>query len=365
MSFSVLLFRALPGLVLTILLVGTGCMVGYAPRKKPATSQVSEPIQPEKETKVESNEPPATKPVENPALQARKGAIAVLPFEVFNQSKGSERGVSLASRLMARLQARQQFELVDRLAMDSIQSEIVTGQSGLVDSDSAARIGRLVGARYLILGEWSPINESQAKASFRIVVAETGRLIGSGIAIGTEEAVLSQFDESLARQLSIYQSLDNPASPYSILLQMDRESHLYTMGETVQVRFEIKRHRDTAPSRVYLQLYAIDSDGKMTMIYPNRFSGVKPLDIGQKYTFPSEKDPFEWKLVPPAGTETIQAFVTTQPVDPFKAMDKMERGFPEVSERGHQPETYSGILTVLKHDEDWSADRITFTIQQP
>ena len=258
MSSPGLFFRTFPGLALALCIAAAGCVVGYAPRKKPATSQVSEPTQPKEQTKNESDAAPTTQPQENPALQARKGAIAVLPFEVFNQSKGSERGVSLAARLMARLQARQQFELVDRLALDSIQTEIVTGQSGLVDSDSAARIGRLVGARYLVLGEWSPINESQAKASFRIVVAETGRLIGSGIAIGTEESVLSQFDESLSRQLSIYQSLDNPESPYSILLQMDRESHIYGMGETVQVRFEIKRHRDSAPARVYLQLYAID-----------------------------------------------------------------------------------------------------------
>ncbi len=292
-------------------------------------------------------------------IQSRRGAVAVLPFRTL---QSSEKGISLSSRLMARLQSKNQFQIIERLDLESIQDQLVIGQSGLVDSSSAARIGRLVGARYLVLGEWSDALNGQGKASYRLVVAETGRLIGSGIAIGSEEEILHRFGESLSRQLAIYQSLENPGSPYSILLQLDREDHRYRLGERVEVGFEIKRHSNSAPGQVYLQLYAIDSDGVMTMIYPNRFSGIKALNVNQKYSFPAQEDPFEWKLVPPAGTETIQAFVTTEPVDPFKATDKMQDGFVEVSTRGHQPETYSGIVTVLKEEEGWSADTITFEI---
>ncbi|MCB1170077.1 MAG: DUF4384 domain-containing protein [Leptospiraceae bacterium] len=300
----------------------------------------------------------------NPALDARRGAVAILPFRI-NGAENREVGAGVSSRLVARLQSRNQFQIVERLDLDQIQKELLTGQSGLIDGDSAARIGRLVGARYLVLGEWSDGVGNQKKGSYRIVVAETGRLIGSGISMGPEEEVLRNFERSLARQLAIYQSLDNPESPYSILLQLDREDHLYRLGDRVEVSFEIKRYRNEAPSRVYLQLYAIDSEGVMTMIYPNRFSGIKPLEVGKKYTFPAESDPFEWKLVRPAGTETIQAFVTTEPVDPFKATDKMQDGFVQVSTRGHSLETFSGIVTVLKEEETegWSADRITFEIQ--
>lgn len=292
-------------------------------------------------------------------IRSRRGAVAVLPFQV---ARGSEKGTGLSSRLMATLQGKNQFQIVERLDLESIQSELLVGQSGLVDSDSAAKIGRLTGARYLVLGEWSPTLNNQGKASYRLVVAETGRLIGSGIAIGSEEEILHRFGESLARQLAIYQSLDNPESPYSILLQLNQEDHTYRLGQRVEVSFEIKRHRNSAPSQVYIQLYAIDSSGVMTMIYPNRFSGIKPVMVGQKYSFPSQEDPFEWKLVPPTGTETIQAFVTTQPVDPFKATDRMEDGFVQVSTRGHNQETFSGIVTVLKEEEGWSADTITFEI---
>lgn len=299
----------------------------------------------------------------NPAIQGRRGAVAVLPFRI-NGKEDRDVGAGLSSRLMARLQARNQFEIVERLDLQRIEEELVTAQTGLVNTDSAARIGRLVGARYLVLGEWSDSVAGQGKGSYRLVVAETGRLIGSGIAAGSEEEVLRRFEASLSRQLAIYQSLDNPESPYSILLQLDREDHLYRVGDRVKVSFQVKRHRNTAPSQVYIQLYAIDSEGVMTMIYPNRFSGVKPININQEYTFPSEEDPFEWKLVPPTGTETIQAFVTTEAVDPFQATDRMDEGFVRVSTRGHSLDTFSGIVTVLKEEEGWSADRITFEIQQ-
>ena len=299
----------------------------------------------------------------NQVIQSRRGAVAVLPFRA---GSGNEKdlGRGLSARLMARLQQKNQFQIVERLDLESLESELLVGQSGLVDGDSAAKIGRLVGARYLVLGEWSDALNGQGKASYRLVVAETGRLIGSGIALGTEEQVLRRFEESLSRQLAIYQSLENPDSPYSILLQLNKEDHLYRLGETVEISFQIKKHRPQAPGQVYVQLYAIDSDGVMTMIYPNRFSGIKPVNVGQEYSFPAKEDPFEWKLVPPTGTETIQAFVTTEPVDPFNATGKMDDGFVQVSTRGNFPETFSGIVTVLKEEEGWSADTITFEIQQ-
>ncbi len=343
-----------------LLLLGA-CKIPQRPDKPSPASHKEEGTRESVNNTTEPDVAPTADPGDkaNHVIESRRGAVAILPFRT---SQNSEKGISLSSRLMARLQGMNQFQIIERLDLESIKNQLLIGQSGLVDSGSAAKIGRLVGARYLVLGEWTDTVNGQGKASYRLVVAESGRLIGSGIAIGTEEEILQRFQASLARQLAIYQSLDNPGSPYSILLQLNREDHEYRMGDRVEVNFEIKRHANSAPSLVYVQLYAIDSDGVMTMIYPNRFSGIKALNVNQKYSFPGREDPFEWKVVPPAGTETIQAFVTTKPVDPFEATDKMEDGFVRVSTRGHQPETYSGIVTVLKEEEGWSADTVTFEI---
>lgn len=97
--------------------------------------------------------------------------------------------------------ARQRFDVVERAALDQVLDEIGLGQSGLVDTRTAPQLGRLLGARYVIMfdvvnasvrpgglrgldlggfvvgGGWADLDVTIA---VRLVDVETGRVRANG-----------------------------------------------------------------------------------------------------------------------------------------------------------------------------------------
>ncbi len=87
--------------------------------------------------------------------QDTRPGIAVFPFVnsgSFGQDKENfdalERG--LAAMLISELSANPQARLVDREQVQRLIEEQNLGASGRVDAQTAARIGKLVGAKYVI-----------------------------------------------------------------------------------------------------------------------------------------------------------------------------------------------------------------------
>jgi len=215
----------------------------------------------------------------------------------------------------------------------------------------------------LIVGETNR-TEAGLEAAYRVVHVETSLIVAADRASGKSDDVLQRLQASLLRQLDLYLGLDNPDSPYTVLLKLP-EGPL-KVGDTLTIKFKVISHRPSAPKRVYIQLYSINAKGVMTLIYPNRFSGFSPIEVDREYEFPSEKDDFEWELVPPTGMESIQAVVTTEPSDLFQTFTKARSTFPETGRNGHDPATYRGIQVQLNRDKrkDWKAQRVTYELQQ-
>ncbi|HKG95874.1 MAG TPA: CsgG/HfaB family protein, partial [Gemmatimonadaceae bacterium] len=61
-------------------------------------------------------------------------------------------GYGLADLLLADLARSAQLQVVDRLRVDVLLRETALGQSGAVDPATAPRVGRLLGARRLVVG---------------------------------------------------------------------------------------------------------------------------------------------------------------------------------------------------------------------
>jgi TolB-like protein len=283
--------------------------------------------------------------------------IGVLPFQM-----GSQQDQSVPSALVTALKQAGRYEIVEQSRLDDVLEELKRAQSGLVDSETAAQIGQLTGAQYLVVGEIHTV-EGGIEAAYRVVHVETGLIVAADRSSGKREDVVQRLQESLLRQMDLYLGLDNPDSPYTVLLKIPDGP--LKVGDTLTVRFKVISHRPSAPRRVYIQLYSINAKGVMTLIYPNRFSGFSPIEIDREYTFPSEKDDFEWELVPPTGVESIQAIVTTEPSDLFQVFQKARSTFPETNHNGQDPATYRGIQVQLNRNKrkDWKAQRITYELQ--
>ncbi|MBI3396431.1 MAG: DUF4384 domain-containing protein [Spirochaetia bacterium] len=233
------------------------------------------------------------------------------------------------------------------------------------------KIGKMSGAHYLVLGEIRKVAGAAGAAetytaTMRVVKTETGIIIGAGSASGAFNKVADSLGEQAVRWLSIYLVMDNPESPYSVLLKLDKGTNpTYKLGDKLALTFKVLAHKPTAPRRVYIQIYSINAQGAMIMIYPNKFSRTEVIDVDKEYRFPEDSDDFEWELVPPVGTESIQAIVTTKPVDLFDMKKSyLNDEFPQVKASGHSEVTYRGINTKLKKEKigDYKAEKITYEL---
>ena len=335
-----------------------------------------------------------------PALSAATPPIGIMPFKGAGK-QGEAAGEKVAVRMLVALQKTRRYTLVERAELKKALQEIARSQSGLVRDEDIMKIGKQAGAKYMVLGEIQreggsvepvnpvgpvepvpplPILKEPSKkspvtpgfatysSSFRVVKTETGVIIGAGQATGTLEIVSASLSLQANHALAIYLLMDNPESPYSILMKLNKgKNPQYRVDETISLKFKVLKHRKEAPDTVYIRIYSIDARGAMTLIYPNKFSPSRAIQVKKEYALPADEDDFEWVLAKPVGAESIQAIVTDKPLDFFNVKKRYLKGFPTVSKRGgNNPRIYKGIHVRIKKDKikDWSAERITYTLEE-
>lgn len=92
---------------------------------------------------------------------AQKATVGIMEFE--NKAGIDGRVASgLADMMMTALMQTRKFDIVERSQLAKVVDEQALGASGAVDPSTAARIGNLSGADYLLLGA---VTEASAKAS--------------------------------------------------------------------------------------------------------------------------------------------------------------------------------------------------------
>lgn len=84
----------------------------------------------------------------------------------------------------------------------------------------------------------------------------------------------------------------------------------FQINETVEIVVDT-----SAPSagHVYLNVVDIDANGKCTLIFPNAFSPNPQVPVG-RYVLP-DRGIYRLRVVPPEGTEYVQAFASLEPLD--------------------------------------------------
>jgi TolB-like protein len=107
--------------------------------------------------------------------------IAVLPF-VQGISIGAEKetldalSVGLQQILITELSQNQAMRVVDRNVLRELLAEQDLARDGRVDAGTAAKIGKLVGARYIFTGGFNDLN-GEFRLDGRIVDGETSEII--------------------------------------------------------------------------------------------------------------------------------------------------------------------------------------------
>lgn len=118
-----------------------------------------------------------------PALQAQdsRPGIAVMPFEnggSYGQDKENfealEKGI--AGMLISELAQNPAARIVDRSSVQRLLDEQNLGKDGRADAATAAKIGKLVGARYMVMGSFVDLY-GRFRVDARIVDVETSEIL--------------------------------------------------------------------------------------------------------------------------------------------------------------------------------------------
>jgi hypothetical protein len=83
------------------------------------------------------------------------------------------------------------------------------------------------------------------------------------------------------------------------------DNPVYRMGENLQLHVFLNRD-------AYLKVYHVDMNGRTQLIYPNRFHPDNKVAGGAFVRIPEQRDPFQFRLGPPFGTEFIKVIASTR-----------------------------------------------------
>lgn len=125
----------------------------------------------------------------------------VMPFTYSaSEAQYASSAAGLQDSLTAALMNTSKIRLVERARVDAALKELQLADAGAVDSATAAKVGKLLGARYAVLGsitalsvkdEWRSVKIAEktdriveVAAEARLVNLETGELLGAGQARG-------------------------------------------------------------------------------------------------------------------------------------------------------------------------------------
>ena len=96
--------------------------------------------------------------------------FAVLPFTVVARDTLLQPlGLAMSSLVVSDLAHASELQLVERMRLDAILAELDLVDAGIVDPQTAPRVGRLVGARRLLIGNISASPDSTITLSARLV----------------------------------------------------------------------------------------------------------------------------------------------------------------------------------------------------
>ena len=103
--------------------------------------------------------------------------VTVVPLTVLSSDTAhASLGHGLAALLAADLGSSARLTVVERLRLDAVLRELQLGQSGRVDTATAPRVGRLLGARQIVLGTVDLRSAGALRLDSRVADAVSGAL---------------------------------------------------------------------------------------------------------------------------------------------------------------------------------------------
>lgn len=183
--------------------------------------------------------------------------VAVAPFRVgTSDTLIAPLAYGLADLLMTDLARSSQLRLVERLQLDAIMRELDLAASGRVDTATAPRVGRLVGARRVVLGNLSPSSDGEIVIGARIADVTTSQLRQAVSATAPLDRI---FDAEKALAFRLFRELGIELTPAerAAVEQRPTKNVSAFLAYSRGVRFEVEGNY-TAAAQEYQQALRMD-----------------------------------------------------------------------------------------------------------
>ena len=130
--------------------------------------------------------------------------IAIMPFDNYSVGEYQEK-LGLISKGLADFFAFDfakisDFKVIERDKIDYILEEIELQQSGAVDKATAVKVGKILGAKYMVLGSITQMDHRTARMVVRVVSVETSEIVTQVDAEGRPN--YSQMEKDLVKDLA-------------------------------------------------------------------------------------------------------------------------------------------------------------------
>jgi len=122
--------------------------------------------------------------------------VAVFPFQSEDALSRRKVDVAVGELLTQKLIRESKFKLLERNQLDTVLREQKLGLSGAIESDTAAKVGKLAGARLAAMGTVTRLGKNY-QISAKLVDTDTAEVLSVSIV----EVPSSVFDEEAARYL--------------------------------------------------------------------------------------------------------------------------------------------------------------------
>lgn len=114
-------------------------------------------------------------------LDAKTKRIAVLSFSYHNGDVSSGSSY-VAEQLTTLLVEKGNVEVVERALLDKAMSEIRLGMTGVIDSATTQKLGKILGVNAIVTGTLIDLENGKTDINARLIQTETGSILAAGMA---------------------------------------------------------------------------------------------------------------------------------------------------------------------------------------
>ncbi len=190
---------------------------------------------------------PLTSIADGPPAAKEKKTVAVLRFD--NNSGDNQYdplGKGIAAMMITDLGTVQSIQLVEREKTQDLVDEMQMQHSALFDQKTAAQMGKLVGAEYVVTGAITAL-DPRIRIDTRVIRVETGEIVKTAHVTG-EQKKFFDLQQKLSKELIA--GLDLALSPEdSAKLQKQQESERV---DDLKVQLEYSEALDLFDRRLYV-----------------------------------------------------------------------------------------------------------------